>query len=79
MDKEVEEMQLVKGFFDGMVIKLKEPVLTQEKTEVLILFPDNMNKIEPQKARKLLRGSGKGEKLNEILLKERREELLLER
>jgi hypothetical protein len=79
MDKEVDEMRLVKGFFDGMVIKLKEPVLTQEKTEVLILFPDNMNKIEPQKARKLLRGSGKGEKLNEILLKERREELLLER
>jgi hypothetical protein len=59
MDKEVDEMQLVKVFFDGKVIKLKEPVLTQEKTEVLILFPDNMNKIEPQKARKLLRGSGR--------------------
>ena len=37
-------MQAVRAIFDGQDIKLLEPVKTHEKTEVLVIFPDEESK-----------------------------------
>jgi hypothetical protein len=71
-------MQVIKAIFDGREIKPIEPIKRKGKTEVLVVFPDDAAKIIPGKARLLLRGSGKGEKLNKKLLKSRAEDLRLE-
>jgi len=64
-------MQVVRAIFDGHDIKPIEPIKIKKKAEVLVIFPDEIEKIGSAEARKLLRGSGKGEKLTERLLKYR--------
>ncbi len=68
-------MQVVRALYDGCNIKPFEPVKSKKKTEVLVIFPDEPNNMEPSEARKLLRGAGKGEKLNQELLKHRAADL----
>jgi len=72
-------MQVIKAVFDGNEIKPLEPIKTKKKTEVLVIFPDNFEKKSPEEARRLLRGSGRGERLTERLLKSRAEDIKLER
>ena len=48
------------------------------KTEVLVVFPDNSQKVSPQKARRLLRGSPKGEGLVKKLLRSLAEDTTLD-
>ena len=72
-------MQVVRAIYDGQHIKPIDPIRTNKETEVLVIFPDNLENISPENARELLRGAGKGEKLTEKLLKSRMEDLILER
>ena len=72
-------MQAIKAVFDGNEIKPTEPIKTKKRTEVLVIFPDEYERKSSEDARKLLRGSGKGEKLTERLLKSRAEDIKLER
>jgi len=72
-------MQVVRAIFDGKEIKPIEPIKRRGKTEVLVVFPDDTAKIIPEKARVLLRGRGRGEMLNEKLLKSRAEDIRIER
>jgi hypothetical protein len=48
-------------------------------TEVLVIFPNDIERFDSEKARRLLRGSGKGKRLTEKLLKSRAEDNKLER
>jgi len=75
----VDKMQVVRAIFDGKEIKPIEPIKRRGKTEVLVVFPDDTAKIIPEKARVLLRGRGRGEMLNEELLKSRAEDIRIER
>jgi hypothetical protein len=70
-------MKAVKAIYDGHDVKLMEPLPLKGKTDVLVVFPDIAGKMSSQEARKLLRGSGKGEKLVERLLQSRAEDLAL--
>lgn len=70
-------MKAVKAIFDGNDIKLVDPVPSKAKTEVLVVFPNNSEKVSPQEARRLLRGSGKGEGLVKRLLRSRTEDMIL--
>jgi len=72
-------MQVIKAVFDGNGIKPIEPIKTKKRTEVLVIFPDNSERKSPEEARRLLRGSGRGERLTERLLKSRAEDIKLER
>lgn len=72
-------MQVVRALFDGNEIKPIEPIKAKKKTEVLVIFPDEVERFAPEEARKLLRGSGKGERLTEKLLKTRAEDIEIER
>jgi len=72
-------MQVVRALFDGRQIKPVDPIKTKRPTEVLIIFPDDSEKIAPARARELLRGAGRGEKLVDKLLKSRAEDLAFER
>ena len=72
-------MQVVRALFDGNEIKPIEPIRTKKKTEVLVIFPDEVERFAQDEARKLLRGSWKGEGLTEKLLKSRAEDIHLER
>jgi len=72
-------MQVVRAVFDGHDIKPMEPIKTKKTTEVLVIFPNDSEKIAAEEARKLLRGSGKGERLTEKLLKSRAEDIGLEK
>lgn len=67
-------MQVVRAIYDGHDIRAIEPIKVKRQTEVLVIFPDKVEKTSPSEARKLLRGSGKGEKLTEKLLKYRADE-----
>jgi len=71
-------MQAIRAIYDGHHIKPLEPIKTDKKTEVLIIFPDTAEKISPVDARGLLRGAGKEEHLTEKLLKLRAEDIELE-
>jgi len=71
-------MQVVRAVFNGHDIKPIEPIKTKKTTEVLVIFPDDVEKYTPEEARRLLRGSGKGESLTERLLKSREEDITLE-
>jgi phage gp29-like protein len=68
-------MQVVRALFDGHDIKPIETIRTKNKTEVLVIFPNPAEEISPAKARRLLRGSGRGEKLTEKLLKSRADDI----
>jgi hypothetical protein len=72
-------MQVVRAFFDGHNIKPIEPIKTKKTTEVLVIFPNDVERFSPEEARRLLRGAGKGERLTERLLKSRAMDLKLER
>ena len=72
-------MQVIRAIFDGREIKPVEPIRTKRETEVLVIFPNDNDKIAPDQARSILRGSCKGEKLTEKLLKARQEDLEFER
>ena len=72
-------MQAIKAVFDGNEIKPIEPIKTKKRTVVLVIFPDEYEKKSPEETRRLLRGSGKGERLTERLLKSRAEDIKLER
>ena len=72
-------MRVIKALFNGKEIKPIEPIKVKRRTEVLVIFPDEVKKILTQDARRLLRGSGKGGKLVERLLKSREEDIILER
>lgn len=72
-------MIVVKALFDGHDIKPIEPIKTKKKTEVLVIFPNDIERFDSEEARRLLRGSGKGERLTERLLKSRAEDNKLER
>lgn len=71
-------MQVVRALFDGHDIKPIEPIKTKKKTEVLIIFPNKPEEMSPSEARRLLRGSGKGERLTEKLLKSRADDIKYE-
>ena len=71
-------MQVIKAIFDGKEIKPTEPIKTRKKTEVLIIFPNELSNISSSEARRLLRGSSRGQRLTERLLKARKEDLELE-
>lgn len=68
-------MQVVRALFDGHNIKPIETIRTKNKTEVLIIFPNPEEEILSAEARRLLRGSGRGEKLTEKLLRPRADDL----
>ncbi len=70
-------MKAVKAIYDGHDVKLMEPVPLKGKTDVLVVFPDTTEKISPGDARRLLRGSGKGEGLVKKLLQSRAEDMTL--
>lgn len=72
-------MPVIKAIFDGKEIKPIEPITTKEKTEVLVIFPEEARRLAPEAARKLLRGSGKGEGLMKKLLRSRAEDIRLEK
>ncbi len=72
-------MQVVRALFDGNDIKPIEPIKTKKKTEVLVIFPNETDRVAPEVARRLLRGSGRGQRLTEKLLKARSEDIDLER
>ncbi len=72
-------MQVLKAIFDGYEIKLIEPIKTKKKTEVLVIFPNEVEKIPFAEARKLLKGCGKGERLTEKLLRSRAEDIHFEK
>lgn len=72
-------MQAIRTIFNGHDIKLIEPIKTHERTEVLVIFPDEEAKYSAAEAMKLLRGSGRGEGLTEKLLKSRKEDIQLDR
>ena len=66
--------------YENGMLRLKDKIDVPEHQElILLIFPFNFleenKKIRPEIARKLLRGSGKNEKLNERLLKYRAEDL----
>lgn len=69
-------MQVVRAVYDGHDIRAIEPIKTKKKTEVLVIFPNKTEEITAENARKLLRGSGKGERLTEKLLKSRADDLI---
>ena len=71
-------MKAIKAFFDGHDIKLTEPAPSGGKTEVLVVFPDYSKQISPQEARRLLRGSGRGEGSVKKLLRSRAEDATLD-
>jgi len=70
-------MKAVKAIYDGHDVKLMEPVPLKGKTDVLVVFPDISEKVSPRDARRLLRGSGKGEGLVKKLLQSRAEDMTL--
>lgn len=72
-------MQVVRALFDGHDIKTIEPIKNKKVTEVLVIFPNDTEKIASAEARRLLRGSGKGYKLTEKLLESRLQDIKLER
>jgi hypothetical protein len=72
-------MQVVRALFDGHDIKPIEHIKTKKITEVLVIFPNDSEKIAPAEARRLLRGSGKGHNLTEKLLESRLQDIKLER
>jgi len=63
-------MQVVRAIYDEHGIRAIEPIKVKKQTEVLAIFPNEVEKpgTTEAEARKLLRGSGKGEKLTEKLL-----------
>ena len=67
-------MQVVRAIYDGRDIRAVEPIKAKRQTEVLVIFPDEAEKPGTMEARRLSRGSGKGEKLTEKLLKYRADE-----
>jgi hypothetical protein len=71
-------MQVVKAIFDGKDIHPIDRITAKKKTEVLVIFPSDEKRYLPQEARKLLRGSCKGDSLTEKLLKSRAEDINLE-
>ncbi len=64
-------MQVVRALFDGHDIRPIEPIKSNKKSEVLVIFPSDIERVDPEEARRLLRGSGKGERLTDRLLKSR--------
>ncbi len=72
-------MQVIRALFDGHNIKPIENIKTQKITEVLVIFPNDAEKIAPAEARKLLRGSGKGLNLTQKLLESRLQDIKLDR
>lgn len=74
-----KQMKVVKALFNGQDIQPIEPIKMTRKTEVLVIFPNDVEKYDPEEARRLLRGSGKGEMFTEKLLKSRIEDIKLER
>ena len=70
-------MKAVKAIYDGHDVKLMEPIPLKGKTDVLVVFPDISEKVSSQEARRLLRGSGKGERLVKKLLQSRAEDITL--
>ncbi|MFZ5997705.1 MAG: hypothetical protein ACOYW7_09490 [Nitrospirota bacterium] len=72
-------MQVVRAVFDGHDIKPIDPIKTKKTTEVLVIFPNDVEETAPGEARRLLRGAGRGERLTEKLLKSRKEDIKLER
>lgn len=72
-------MQVIRALFDGHDIKPVEPITTRKITEVLVIFPNDTEKIAPGEARRLLRGSGKGQRLTEKLLQARYKDMTLGR
>lgn len=69
--QETKKMQVVRALYDGRDIRPMEPIKAKKQTEVLVIFPNKEEGMNPETARKLLRGSGRGEKLTEKLLKTR--------
>ena len=71
-------MPVIRAMFDGNEIKPVEPIKTRKKTEVLVIFPDEGGRFAPEEARRLLKGSARGEGLIQELLKSRSEDIGLE-
>jgi len=74
-------MLAIKGIYDGKRIEPLEEIPFSEKRNVIITFlEDSVEKIKTEEINpiKALRGCAKGSNLTEILLEERRKDLLLE-
>ena len=54
-----------------------EPIPLKGTTDVLVVFPDISDKVSSQEARRLLRGSGRGEGLVKKLLQSRAEDITI--
>lgn len=72
-------MQVIRALFDGHDIRPIEPIKSNKKAEVLVIFPSDIERVAPEEARLLLRGSGKGERLTDRLLKSRDEDFKIEK
>ena len=73
-------MKVVRALYNGRSIKPLEPVDVEGATEVIVVFPNTgISRIESGRARRLLRGSGKGEKLTEKLIRSRKKDLSFEK
>jgi hypothetical protein len=72
-------MKVVRALFDGRDIKFIDPIKTEKKTEVLVIFPNDTEKFASEEARRFLKGSIKGLNLTDKLLKSRAKDLELER
>ena len=70
-------MKAVKAIYNGHDVKLMEPIPLKGTTDVLVVFPDISDKLSSQEARRLLRGSGRGEGLVKKLLQSRAEDITI--
>ncbi|MCP4107399.1 MAG: hypothetical protein GY749_17950 [Desulfobacteraceae bacterium] len=71
-------MRIVKALYDGNAVQVIEPVKIKKNMQVFVIIPDDTQKISQDEARRHLRGSAKGERLTEKLLKSRNEDLKFE-
>jgi hypothetical protein len=73
-------MKVVRALYNGRSIKPLQPVDVDGTVEVIVVFPTvSTGRIESDRARRLLRGSGKGENLTEKLIRSRKEDVSIEK
>jgi predicted DNA-binding antitoxin AbrB/MazE fold protein len=73
-------MKVVRALYNGRSIKPLQPVDVDGTVEVIVVFPNtSTGRIESDRARRLLRGSGKGENLTEKLIRSRKEDVSIEK
>jgi hypothetical protein len=68
-------MKAVKGYYDGKTIQLLEPLQARKGQEVVVVVSGEYKNSKRSHSSKQLRGSVKGLRLTEKLLKSRREDI----